>query len=254
MTANRDISLTFMKGMTVLHAFDAAATGLTLADLSRQTGYDRATVRRLVLTLVDLGYVEKTGNRFLLTPRVLVLAGSFLRGHSFGKMVQPLLNICAGEIGFAVALAMSDGDHAVYVAQSTLQRSRFTFGFTVGSRVPLLPTAIGRMLLAWGDPAWAEHALGTAPLDRYSDATLSDRDAVARAVQQAMADGYCIARDEFEAGVTALAVPVGGPGRARAVLGLSEPHASLPDSALSATLATLRQCAAELRPGFDILQ
>lgn len=166
--ADRDVSLTFLKGMQVLEAFNDAGGDLSLADVARLTGHDRAIARRLILTLVRLGYVERVDSRFRLTPRVLVLAGGFLRGGGFGKLVQPTLNISSGELGFGVALAMVDGDHAVYVAQSTLQSSRFTFGFTVGSRIPLLHTAIGRMLLAWGDPDWAANVIASAPLSQVT--------------------------------------------------------------------------------------
>lgn len=246
--SNRDISLTFLKGMEVLRAFDGAEADLSLADLSRRTGHDRATVRRLVHTLLEMGYVEKVGGRFRLTPRILVLAGTFLRGHGFGKIVQPLLNICAGELGFGVGLAMADGDHAVYVAQSTLQSSRFTFGFTLGSRLPLLNTSIGRMLLAWGDPDWTDRMLAEAPLQKDTARTLADRDSIADAVAKAMAEGHCVVRGEFEEGATGLSVPVGARGRTRAVLGLSEPEETLTETRIQACLPVLRRCAAQLRP------
>ena len=67
----RDVSLTFIKGMAVLKAFDAANTHLTLPQIARITGIDRAITRRLVLTLVQLGYVQQKERVFSLTPRIL---------------------------------------------------------------------------------------------------------------------------------------------------------------------------------------
>lgn len=249
--AERDMSLTFLKGMTVLQAFNDAGPAPSLADIARITGYDRAITRRLILTLVQLGYVEKADNRFHLTPRVLVLAGGFLRGNDFGRLVQPVLNICASELGHAVALAMVDADHAVYVAQSTLQNSRFTFGFTVGSRIPLMQTSIGRMLLAWGDPDWAAQVLREAPVDPVTRATETDRDRIADAVTIAADQGHALVRDEFEDGITGLSVPIGSRGTTRAALGLSEPNETLTEAEIPRLVATLRRCAGQLRPGFS---
>lgn len=48
---DRDISLTFLKGMSVLRAFDEDQTHMSIADIARATGLDPATARRLVLTL-----------------------------------------------------------------------------------------------------------------------------------------------------------------------------------------------------------
>lgn len=249
--AERDISLTFLKGMTVLQAFNDAGPAPSLADIARITGYDRAVVRRLILTLVELGYVERTESRFRLTPRVLVLGGGFLRTNDFGRLVQPVLNICASEMGHAVALAMVDGDHAVYVAQSTLQNSRFTFGFTVGSRLPLLQTSIGRMLMAWGDPDWAERVLETAPLAPVTRATETDRARIRAAVETTAEQGFSLVRDEFEDGIAGLSVPIGIRGTTRAALGLSEPNEELTPDEIPRLIASLRRCAGQLRPGFS---
>lgn len=219
----KDISLTFMKGMSVLRAFDESHNQLTLADIARLTGIERAAVRRLVLTLVHLGYVRKDGTRFSLTPRVLVLGSGFLRGNQFGRLVQPLIEMCARELGYSVGLAMSDGTEAVYVAQSSQRNARYTFGFTIGSRLPLLSTSIGRVLLAWGDPAWAQGVIADQPLERYTTETVLDRDEIERHIVTSREKGVSVVQGEFEAGAVGIAVPVGPLGAAEAALGLSEP-------------------------------
>ncbi|SEQ60228.1 IclR family transcriptional regulator [Thalassovita taeanensis] len=224
----KDISLTFMKGMTVLRAFDENHSRLTLAEISRLTDIERAVVRRLVLTLVYLGYVRKEENRYSLTPHVLVLGSGFLRGNQFGRLVQPLIEMCARELGYSVGLAMRDGIDAVYVAQSSQQNARYTFGFTVGSRLPLLSTSIGRMLLAWGDGDWAKGMLETAPIEQFTVDTIMDRARIAQEVGRARETGVSIVHGEFEAGAIGISVPVGLLGVAEAALGLSEPHTEIP--------------------------
>ncbi|WP_417599494.1 IclR family transcriptional regulator [Pararhodobacter oceanensis] len=223
----KDISLTFMKGMTVLRAFDDTHSHLSLAEIARLTGFERAAVRRLVLTLVHLGYVHKDDNRYSLTPRVLVLGSGFLRGNQFGRRVQPLIELCAREVGYSVSLAMRDGPSAVYVAQSSQQNARYTFGFTIGSRLPLLSTAIGRMLLAWGDETWAQEMLETLPIERFTPNTLMERDAIAAAIASIREAGMSIVEGEFETGAVGIAVPVGAMHRAEAALGISEPMSEL---------------------------
>lgn len=242
----KDISLTFMKGMTVLRAFDEAHSHLSLADIARLTNIERAAVRRLVLTLVHLGYVRKDENRYSLTPRVLVLGSGFLRGNQFGRRVQPLMELCARELGYSVSLAMRDGQAAVYVAQSTQQNARFTFGFTVGSRLPLLSTSIGRMLLAWGDAPWADEMLATLPIERFTSDTITDRDRIATEVRAIRDRGVSVVEGEFEAGAVGLSVPVGAMGTAEAALGLSEPMTEIPRDAYPRLTEILHRHAAEI--------
>lgn len=246
--AERDISSTFVKGMAVLKAFDDTNTRLTLAEIAQLTGLDRASVRRLTLTLVHLGYAEKDGRHFSLSPKVLVLAGSFLRGNQFGTHIQPLLNRYSARIGSTVSLAISDGPAAVYVAQSTVQDGEVSFGFTVGSRLPLLHTAIGRMMLAFRDPDWSERMIATAPFEQYTTGTQMDRAQIAASVAECRSLGYTLVEGEFEAGVTGFAVPVGGLETLKAVVGTSQPSLGLrSEDDQFQVISLLQQVALELR-------
>ncbi len=222
------LSQTFAKGIAVLRAFDEAQSHLTLAEVARRAGLDRAAARRLVLTLAHLGYVRQQGRVFSLTPRVLVLAGSFLRGHRFGIAVQPVLAAAAARVGEQVSLAMPDGEHAVYVAQAAPAGGMVSLGLTLGSRVPLGQTAIGQALLAFMDrpPAGAMPRNGLAGVRRA---------------------GFAFADGVFEPGMAGLAVPVGAGGKA--ALGMSAPSVRLAQGpARTACLATLRDAARALAP------
>ena len=68
----------FAKGLKVIEAFGAASLRLSIADVSRRTGLDRATARRCLLTLAKLGYADYDGKFFALTPRILRLGHAYL--------------------------------------------------------------------------------------------------------------------------------------------------------------------------------
>ena len=229
--SDRDISSTFAKGMAVLRAFDDQHSRLSLADIARVTGLDRATVRRLTLTLVHLGYAYRDNKHFSLSPKVLTLAGSFLRGHQFGTVVQPLLNTCAARIRTPVSLAIVDSGCAMYVAQSTLQDDDVTFGFTVGSKLPLLHTAIGRALLSLGSASWSRQTVDTSPFDRYTPETLMNRRLIKKQISVSRTQGYAIVCDEFEPGVTGIAVPVNSLGSSKVAVGTSCRSVDIPRAA-----------------------
>lgn len=58
-----------------MRAFGPDHGQLTLADVARRTGL-RATTRRVLLTLVELGYVNDDGRSYSLRPRVQLVAHS----------------------------------------------------------------------------------------------------------------------------------------------------------------------------------
>ena len=100
-----------------------------MAEVSRLTGFDRATTRRLCMTLQDDGYLHKTDRVLRLAPKILAIAGGYLTSNDFGHRVQPVLNQYAEEFEGEIALAMQDGDRAIYVARSAISSARVSFWF-----------------------------------------------------------------------------------------------------------------------------
>ncbi|MGH6762522.1 MAG: IclR family transcriptional regulator domain-containing protein [Phyllobacterium sp.] len=241
--SDRDISLTFVKGMNVLKAFDSGSTHLTLPQIARATGLDRASARRLVLTLVHLGYVKQEERVFSLTPRILVLASGFLQARKFGKTIEPVLRSFSQQISDAISMAMIDGYQAVYVAHAGVDAKSVSIGFTVGSRVPLLHTAIGRALVAGSAPEQVDDLTANASIERFTGSTIIDRKAIAEDIALTAERGFAFVDGEFEAGVAAIATPVRSATGEIASIGISGNSARLQDEDYrNRVIDTLREC------------
>lgn len=240
----RDISLTFAKGMSVLKAFDTSAQQLTLPQIVRVTGLDRATTRRLVLTLVHLGYVKQDDRLYSLTPRIMVLAGGFLQARRFGKTIEPVMRSFATQIDMSISMAMIDEYQGVYVAHVGATADNVSIGFTVGSKVPLLGSAIGRALVAACPAETQADILAHAPLEAFTPHTLMDREAIAQNVKAAGAQGYAFVIGEFEAGVAGIAVSAPAQDGTAMALGVSANATRFEDAAYRDHVITcLRNCA-----------
>jgi IclR family pca regulon transcriptional regulator len=61
------------RGLRVLQTFSGEYPQLTLSEVAALTGLTPATARRSLHTLEELGYVGRTGRRFLLRPKVLAI-------------------------------------------------------------------------------------------------------------------------------------------------------------------------------------
>jgi len=178
-----------------------------MADIARLTGFDRATARRLCLTLEHSGYLYKHGKFLRLTPKNLVVAGGYLKSENIGKSVQPTLDHYAAELEGEIALAVQDGSRAIYVARSAIASARLSFGFSVGSSLPLLPTAVGRMLLANCPEIERDAAIDACDLLRHTDKTILDLSLIRKSIAKAATQGFAFAADEFEMGAAGVAVP-----------------------------------------------
>ena len=244
---DRSISASFAKGLAVLACFDGSAPSLTLADLARMTGQDRATTRRGALTLVAQGYLHQDGRAFSLAPRVLALAGGFLQANQFGRLVQPVLNHHARQLGAEITLATSDQNRVLLLAQSTVSDGPVSYGFTVGSHLPMLHTSLGRMLLASDPDGLLDRVLADKKLVAHTTQSLRDPETIRARVHSAAQTAQCITCGEFEPGITGFAVPVSGPGQTPLVVGSSSPDSTLDHASHQAICDLLRTCAADLR-------
>lgn len=213
---------TFAKGLRVLECFEAGAADLTMADISRMTGFDRATSRRLCLTLEDSGYLIRSNRTFRLAPRIVALAGGYLSSHHIGKVIQPVLNQLAESLHGDVAMAVRDGTRAVYVARSAVSTARLSFGFSVGSTLPLLPTAIGRMLLAQCPEPQRDVVISACVPTAFTPQTETAPDILRLKIIEAAREGYAFASNEFELGTAGVAVGCGYINGCEAALGVTE--------------------------------
>lgn len=244
MIADKDISLTFMKGMEVLEAFEHAATPLTIPELSRTTGINRSVTRRLVLTLVQLGYLSETNRAYTPSPRVLRLASGYLKERQFGRTVQPVMAAYSKRLGDAISLAVRDGADAIYVAYSPGDPALITSGFSIGSRLPLTATAIGRVLLAFSDRADIECIL-SAPASAFTTTTKTDPAAIQAELEIIRTQGFAHVAEEYEPGVASIAAPIPGPNKiAKAALGIVGPAARFGNIEIrDSKAALLTECA-----------
>ena len=70
---SRDFNQSVARGLEIIETFGAATSRQTVSEVAAKTGLTRATARRFLLTLVELGYMTTDGRTFELSPRVLRL-------------------------------------------------------------------------------------------------------------------------------------------------------------------------------------
>lgn len=209
---DKEVSLTFGKGLAVIMAFEGRNRDLSISEIAERVGVNRTVTRRLVRTLEQLGFVSRDRGRYQLTPRVLRLTRGFLEGRSIPQVVQPVLRSTSQEIGESVSFAMLDGEEAVYVAHAFVP-NRFSLNMvTVGSRVPLAPTAVGRAILAFLDDEARHAVLDRTDLTAYTPSTKVERRTLEGLLGEIRSTGHCLSDSEYVEGVSSLAVPVMGQG------------------------------------------
>lgn len=209
------------KGLAVIQAFDAAHPEQTLSDVARSTGLTRATARRFLLTLIDLGYMRTDGRLFRLTPQVLNLGHAYLSSLQLPEIAQPHLRELSDQVGESSSVAVLDGSDIVYVARVALKRI-MTVAITVGTRFPAYATSMGQVLLADLDPQELDEVLARTDLAPLTPQTVTNRSQLEKELAGVRESGYSLNDQQLEIGLVSLAAPIrGSDGRVIAAVNVS---------------------------------
>lgn len=242
----RDTMGGLAKGLRVIEAFSSEKPRLTITEAADRTGLDRATARRCLLTLAELGYALYDGKFFTLTPHVLRLGTACLATMPLPGLVQPWLDRLSETVGESSSVSILDRDEIVYVARA-VQRKVMSIALMPGSRLPAFCTSMGRVLLGALPEVEARTRLG--PMMARTPHTLTDEAAVMARIKAASNEGYALIDQEVEIGLRSLAVPLmDSHGRVVAAMNLGLPvtHNKVEDVA-DQYLNALKLIQAEIR-------
>lgn len=237
------------KGMAVLESFDTERQRLNATLAAERAGLTRAAARRHLLTLAHLGYLETDGSYFWLSAKVLRFSGSYLASARLPRALQPTLNRLAAQTNESFSAVVLDNAEVVIVARSGVMRLR-AYGLHLGARLPAHATSTGRVLLASLSRPELGAWLKDVTLRRLTPNTVVDSKGFRSLLAQVRRDDYCVASEEHELGVHALAVPLRNmQGRTVAALNVVTTPARLaPNVMQRELLPLLLEAARELRP------
>jgi IclR family transcriptional regulator, acetate operon repressor len=191
--------------------------GVTLEELAERLGSPKSSVHRALATLRRAGLAEQDRDgRYRFGMEALRIAFAYYEGLDQRVLVQPALDALAERFGETAHYAQLDGGEVVYVAKVMRHdQDGVRLGSRVGGRNPAHCTGVGKVLLAFALPtpdAVATYAAAH-PLVARTSATLVTPAALHADLAGVRERGYSIDREENEAGVGCVALPVfAGPG------------------------------------------
>lgn len=190
-----------------------ASEEMGVTRLAEASDLPKSTVARLLKTLEFEGaveWVDETG-RYRIGPSIASLAGSTDPAADLIAHTRPHLVVLAQETGEDAGLAMPDGRLTHYVAQVGTNNAVQVSDWT-GQRLPMHSVASGLAMLAFlPEPARERYLAG--PLERFTDATMTDPGELRARMAHIRSDGFAWCQADYVEGLTAVAAPIFNPER-----------------------------------------
>jgi DNA-binding IclR family transcriptional regulator len=209
------------RALSLLAAFDESHRRLALSELAERADLPLGTAHRLVGELVAFGALERTPRGDYVVGRRLWDIGLLAPVQSgLREVASPYLHDLFGATGATVHLAVRIGPEVLYVDLLRGNASVPTIS-SVGSRLPLHATGVGKVLLAHAPAEVRERVLSD--LSRPTPYTVVQPGTLRRQLARVVREGHATTHEEMALGASSLAVPVTRGGEVVAALGVVVP-------------------------------
>jgi DNA-binding IclR family transcriptional regulator len=202
-------SLTVEKALQLLRAVADQPAPISLMALSRSADLDKATTHRLATSLARHGLLrfDPVTRTYALGLGLVDLGSRAIAQLNLPREARPYLERLGSLGREAVNLGVWDDASVVYVDQVPSPEP-VVIQARVGTRVPAYCTSMGKVLLAFGQPAWLEQVLGAPELPARTPNTIVEPSALAEHLAAVRRRGYAFDEEENREGVRCVAAPI----------------------------------------------
>lgn len=189
--------------------FLSEGQGKALSTLASDLSQSPATVYRILITLEGRGLVEfdQVDQVWHIGPRAFIIGARFLKRTSLVERARPILRHLMERTGETANLGVEQNGHVLFVSQVETHASIRAF-FPPGTLSRLHASGIGKALMAQMDGPRVDRLLNAAPMEQFTEFTLTDHAALKADLLNSRVRGYALDGEERNLGMRCIASPV----------------------------------------------
>jgi DNA-binding IclR family transcriptional regulator len=248
--ADSNKSSTALRALQIMEMLGNAGRPLSVAEVANGIDADRSTAYRMLVTLLDAGYVRRDPSQrhYLLGYKLLSLTKGLLNDGERTELIGAALQRISAETQETAHYSVFDRDACVLV-----QRSKGTqlvaVDFQIGDRSPLHCSSAGKVLLAYLDIRQVEEIIARG-LPRYTVRSKTTPEELRAELRKIRAQGYAIDDREFHDDMRCVSVPVFDKSSMTAAISLSGPSSRFTIEKLHQLLGPISDAANDLSRKF----
>jgi DNA-binding IclR family transcriptional regulator len=180
---------------------------ISLTELSGLAKLNKATVHRLLATLIYKGYIQQNSQTgyYELTFKLFQLGNKKIEKMDSMNAVRSLISELSNKVEETVHLVVEDNKEVVYIDKFAPNRQTFMTHSRVGSRAPMYCTAVGKALLANYPDEVIKDVWHNSHIQQLTPNTITDFTAFMEEIAKVREHGYGMDHEENELGVFCIA-------------------------------------------------
>lgn len=197
------------RGLNILMELSRNHGEMSFAEIVKRSDMPKASAYRAIQTLEYMGFLRRhpSSGLYSLGVNVLRLGFEYVASLDAVQVGQPLIESLRDKSGCSSHIAIRDGRDVIYVARvsaagATIRR------VSVGTRLPVHRTSLGRMLLTGVTREQFEKLYPASALPDANPGAPKDREALWTLVQEDRERGYVIAESFFQFGISSIVYPL----------------------------------------------
>lgn len=206
-----------------------------LTELARKTGLSKATVYRMLSTLMGLGYVTRDAKteKYRLTLKFLQISANKLMHYDIQRQMHPILEQIASTTGETVHLVERSDDTVVYIDKCESTTNSVRMVSRIGMSLDLFSTGVGKALLAHLPDEEITNLWSRCSHNRKTPFTITELPDFLREIAVVRQQGYAVDNEENELDVRCVAVAAADLyGQFRYAVSISAPKSRADDKAI----------------------
>jgi len=186
-----------------------AREGMTATDIQHKMALNKSTVHRLMMTLLNRGFVERNDQTgiYQIGLKLVEISSIRLNHVELKTEALPYLHQLANKLNQSVQLAIYDEGEAVFIEKIEKYQSFHMF-CQIGKRIPLYCSGVGKSLLLDKSDQEVRDILGETVFEAFTQDTLKSVDDLIEDLHSAKERGYTSDHAEHEDNVHCVAMPI----------------------------------------------
>ncbi len=200
---------TVKKAFQILRLISRTDHGVGISELSKELGISKSTIHGITSALEELGAVmrDPLTKRYTLGFSLFELGRLAYSQIDLKDLARPVMEELMEKTQESVFLGVLNGDR-VTILDIVESRQDLKITSPIGTTMPLLAGAIGKVFLAGMEEEKAVEIIRKKRLTRYTENTIIDLEEYLQEIRRVREKGYATDYEEYILGVRAVVSPI----------------------------------------------